>query len=443
MHFDKRIAASLLAPFAFAAACGGEAFGPTGSTGSTSTGAGSGGASARQLPCDVDAVLQANCRSCHSATPQFGAPMPLVTHEDLTAKAVSNPSKKVYELVGARTHDDQHPMPQPPNARLGASDQKILDDWIAAGAPSSSEPCSSGTGSGGGGGSGLPSCKPDIFLESKTPYTMPTNTNDVYVCYGIDVPVAQKRHITAFVPHIENTQIVHHIVLFQSSTAAPAGPTVCSLGGASGWQIVSVWAPGGKGFELPEVAGLPIEGTAHYIVQVHYNNLTHLQGEMDASGFDLCTTAELRPNDADIMAFGTFKLDVPAHGTADITCNFTSPVYAPTVHLMAAMPHMHKLGTEISTANHPGGTGAAVDLGTRNPWDFNAQFWTPLDQAVKPGDVVSTRCAWKNDGDADVHWGENTEDEMCFTFALYYPKINSAQWSWGLPSYLSKCSPTP
>src|SRR5512140_3185561 len=82
----------------------------SGRGGDTSGGGGSGGAKAGGLPCDVDAILAANCQSCHGATPQYGAPMALVTYQDLLRPAVSDKSRKVYELVGQRIHDKVHPM---------------------------------------------------------------------------------------------------------------------------------------------------------------------------------------------------------------------------------------------------------------------------------------------------------------------------------------------
>ena len=98
-----------------------------------SNGGGGGGASAASgLPCDVEAVLKKGCAECHGATPSYGAPMPLVTFADLTAPAKSNPSKKVYEMVGTRVHDESRPMPQAPNPRLSAADTATLDTWIAA-----------------------------------------------------------------------------------------------------------------------------------------------------------------------------------------------------------------------------------------------------------------------------------------------------------------------
>lgn len=157
MRFDPRLAPLLIASLTFCAwapttGCSNGATGtPTPTSTSAATGAttGAGGAVATpDLPCDVDDVLKANCQSCHGATPTFGAPMPLVTLADLEAPAVTSAAKKVYELVGTRTHDDLHPMPQAPNPLLNAADQKVIDDWIAGGAKAGTTDC----GSGGAGG---------------------------------------------------------------------------------------------------------------------------------------------------------------------------------------------------------------------------------------------------------------------------------------------------
>jgi hypothetical protein len=366
--------------------------------------------------------------------------MPLVTLDDLTRPAVSDPKRKVYELLKERVHNDQSPMPPPPNARLVAEDTKVLDDWIAASAPGSADKCNDGT-SGEDPGAGAPSCTPDISVVPKTPFLMPQDESDVYICYGIEVNVAEKRHITAFVPHIDNSKIVHHMLLFQTDAAQPAGPLPCN---STSGRIISVWAPGVKGFELPPQAGMPLQGTTHYLLQVHYNNLQGLSGEKDASGIDLCSTTSLRPNDADVLALGTFGIDIPAHGSLDKTCDLTVPAGSQDLHIVGAMPHMHKLGTTISTVYRPGGVGVPIDLGSRETWDFANQYWTTLDQVVRAGDKVSTRCAWNNPTDKNVTFGENTDNEMCFSFTMYYPKIEAPNWNWTVPAlFLSQCGPTP
>jgi hypothetical protein len=403
---------------------------------------GAGGGASGALPCDVKDVLSANCGQCHSNPPVYGAPMPLLTHEDLIAPAVSDPKRKVYELVGERIHDAEKPMPQPPNMKLGAADLKVLDDWIGAGAPASQEECGGGAGGAGGGGTGV-SCTPDLEIAAAAPWSMPQNVPDIYVCYGFDVSFAEERQITAFAPRVDNATIVHHMLLYKTDSTYSATPQACAVGGGQGWRLMSVWAPGGEAFELPPEAGLPLDGTSHFVVQVHYSNLTKLSGEKDGSGFSLCTTKDLRPNEADILAFGTTNFSIPAAGSLDITCDFNVPAQLPPTRVIGGMPHMHLLGKQISTVVHPGGTGAPQDIGSRDPWDFNNQFWTKLDVTVKGGDKISTRCAWENPGAMNVGFGEDTSDEMCYGFVLYYPRIEAPGWNWGLPAIGSQCAKTP
>jgi hypothetical protein len=152
------LSAALLLPLV-AIACGG------GDTG------GAAGGPAGGLPCDVDAVLARSCRSCHAEAPKFGAPMPLVSLADLQAAAPSDPSRKVYELVAERIHDDARPMPPPPNARLGA-DEATIDAW--------SRPAPAGPtrgGGGGGGGAAAPRCTP-TWCSSRRP-AMPQAETDI------------------------------------------------------------------------------------------------------------------------------------------------------------------------------------------------------------------------------------------------------------------------
>lgn len=67
-----------------------------------------------------------------------GAPMPMEKYEDLIAPAVSEPSKKVYELVEVRVHDLENPMP--PQGMLTSDQLSGIDAWVAAGAPPGNEP---------------------------------------------------------------------------------------------------------------------------------------------------------------------------------------------------------------------------------------------------------------------------------------------------------------
>jgi len=389
------------------------------------------------LPCAVDGVLARNCRSCHSNPPLYGAPMPLVTWEDLQAPAPSDRSKKVYERVGARIHDDADPMPKPPNARLGPGDTKILDDFITVGAPRSGNSCQSQ----GADGSPVPlDCAPDVHMLPQGRWTMPKEQKDEYVCYGFDITESVKRHTIAFAPKIDNKKLVHHVVLFQSDSAEDPTPHACSAGGSILWRMIFAWAPGGQNLNLPPEAGFPLEGTTHYVAQVHYNNVTGLEGESDGSGFDMCSTDQLRPNDADVMAFGSQEFKIPKQSRYGIECSLTVPSSFSEVHTFSALPHMHKLGTSLSNTLYPASDPSKpIDMGAQSTWDFNNQVWMRIDATLRSGDLVKTRCAWTNTTQDDVGFGQNTDDEMCYAFTMYYPRIDASAWSWARPAVSSNC----
>jgi hypothetical protein len=101
------------------------------------TAAGSSGASgeAQRIPCDVEAVVSRSCRSCHAAHMNLGAPMSLVTWADFQKPAVTDASKKVYELVNVRVQDTARPMPPAMDGKISAADRAVVVSWTMQGAP--------------------------------------------------------------------------------------------------------------------------------------------------------------------------------------------------------------------------------------------------------------------------------------------------------------------
>ncbi len=417
----------------------GSASAPTNGGGSgASPGGGASGATASGLPCDVDAVLAKNCQSCHGASPTAGASSSLVTWNDLNAPSKSDPSRKEYELIGARTHDDKRPMPPPPNMRLSATDQATLDGFIAASAPKSTAVCGSVAPTGDG--TEPLSCTPDLHFAPPSPWSMPQNQLDQYVCYGVDVPATAAKHIVAFSPKVDNKKIVHHMLLFRAPSTVSSTPTPCSAGGSLQWSLMFGWAPGGKNMYTPKEAGYPLDPNApsHFVVQVHYNNALALAGQHDSTGLDMCTSAP-RQYEADVVAFGTHSLSIPPNSTYQRTCSVTIPQAMAGRTFTAAMPHMHTLGTAIDTHLTPAGGGAKQDMGTIANWDFQNQAFLPIQVTAKAGDTITTHCAYKNTTSSVVQFGENTENEMCYSFTMYYPRITTPLFAWDTPALTSTC----
>lgn len=419
-------------------ACGGGSSGGPSTSGPLDEDDSGGGTGVAGLPCDVDKVLADHCRKCHASPPQFGAPMPLVTWENLVAPSLADPAKKVYEGVVERVADERRRMPPSPNAPLSAAEQKTLADWIAAGAPRGADRCDGPTEVPPANGL---SCTPDLSLAPESAWEMPEAAGDEYVCWGVDLAKEQATHITAFAPVIDNTEITHHIVLYEAPSAYSRVPTPCDAGSAIAWRMVLGWAPGVGPLELPPEAGFPISTDparpTHYVAQMHYSNPLGKKGAKDKSRIDLCTSAP-RQHEADVMAFGSQSFEIPAAppagGLYTIDCALTVPSGFAGLHFFAAMPHMHQIGVAMSTTLTPAAGGPDVDLGTMSSFSFDAQAWLPVNATTQPGDVIRTRCSWANNTGAPVRFGENTGDEMCYSFSMYYPRIKASLWSWAVPA---------
>ncbi len=96
-----------------------------------------------------------------------------------------------------------------------------------------------------------------------------------------------------------------------------------------------------------------------------------------------------------------------------------------------------KIGKTITTTVLPGGTGTPVDLGSKANFDFQGQSWMPINATLHAGDVIRTRCVWNNPTAEFVTFGEKTENEMCFSFTMYYPRVSLP--SRATPSIVSTC----
>lgn len=394
------------------------------------------------LPCDINNLLTTRCQTCHSANPQYGAPMPLVTWDDLQRPASMDPTKKVYQRVQERVHSVDQPMPPGSQPRL--SDQEIasLDAWIAAGAPSSDATCASASV----GAAVKPlSCTPDTFLKANKPFTLQPGATDQYVCYGVDIDLKKKRHVIGFAPRVDNKDIVHHILLFQTTTAVSADPFFCPAFGSGVWKLMAGWAPGANNLELPPEAGFPEGvGRTHWVLQIHYNTSKTKTGT-DTSGYDLCTTEDLRPNDAGVLGFGSMSFRIPPRSNYTVRCDYRLGPEFKNVAFFNAWPHMHRFGSAMSTERLVGGNGVPEPVLSQTNFSFESQLNFPLTTRVAPGDILRTRCSWKNPSDATIGFGEGTGDEMCYDFISYYPNIPDKSvvllplFTWTTPAMYASC----
>lgn len=287
--------------------------------------------------------------------------------------------------------------------------------------------------------SGQGICERPVVLAPSKPYRIEPG-DELLVCYGVDSSPQAKRHIVEFHPRIDHEKVLHHMSLLQAPSAVSGVPAPCDAEAMTSWRSLYGWSPGASHFELPPEAGFAEDPETHYVVQLHYLNTGKTAIE-DRSGFELCASETLRDNDADIMAFGGHEFTIQAQSQLSVTCSIDVPSYGETTHLFAAFPHMHRLGASISTSVRSQGSGAPVDIGSVGEWSFDEQRWLPIDYVLEPGDRVDTTCKWNNPESHAVGFGPGIDDEMCYSFTMYYPRIENPDWHWALPALYSTCAP--
>ncbi|HEX3595962.1 MAG TPA: hypothetical protein VHU80_12710 [Polyangiaceae bacterium] len=442
--------------------------GTVGAGGTSSTQPGSG-----QLPCDVSAIISTHCLLCHTNPPQFTAPMPLLTWANFHSMGQRTTDQLVYNLVATRIQSTSAPMPPAPNPPLSDTEKTTLLNWINAGAPPAvGQGCdltpSGATGNGGasGGGTGVggtssiggtsnvgggtagaagsgqygdatggPADCTDYFeftahnntgADDKTPYQVPSNTNNdgnQYTCFYFDPPYKDGAEGLWFYPILQNTAVLHHWLLYATDAKTHDSGTLAPCQAVEpGAYLIAGWAPGASPSQLPPDVGLqlPSGSNAGFILEMHHFNPNPATPQTDTSGVKFCTApANTRPHTAGVHFTGSEGICLPPNAQQEVSgvCN---PIQTQgDIHIVNIWPHMHKLGTRMQvTITRTDGT---METLHDQLFDFNAQISYPKDVVIHPGDTMTTNCYFNNTTSAQVPFGENTQDEMCYGFVTAWP----------------------
>jgi hypothetical protein len=89
----------------------------------------------RGLPCDVAAVIAANCMECHGAVPAGGARNRLLTYEDFAAPPSDPTLGSVAELCLSRMKSTSRPMPPSGSGAIDQESLTVFARWVGAGLP--------------------------------------------------------------------------------------------------------------------------------------------------------------------------------------------------------------------------------------------------------------------------------------------------------------------
>jgi hypothetical protein len=383
---------------------------------------------------EVVRILQENCQDCHR--PGQVAPFSLLTYEQARKRA-----DDLVDLTESRKMPPWHVStteggPFRDARVLRERDIATLAAWVEAGCPE-------------GNPTDAPAPRrwdsdwalgtPDLVLKTPEPYTLGGEGRDEHRVYVIPTGLTEGRWVSAIDVKPGNPKVVHHILVAfdtrkaaQKMDEADPGPGYKVFGG---FGIIPTgnlggWSPGKFPRPLPEGVGRYLPAEADVLLQVHY----HKSGkpETDASTVGIY----FAKGPIDKMSRGAMVVPprlaflqrplllIPA-GDANYEVTGTTTIEE-DAHLIMITPHMHWLGRDfVLTATPPGGK--PFTLIRVDDWDFNWQggyeFETPV--AVPAGTRIDMKAHFDNSAKnpsnpnsppRDVHWGEQTTDEMCIGF---------------------------
>ena len=413
---------------------------PAGSAAPPLGGAGTGGAppaTAMGVPCDVAPIISDHCTGCHQNPTKTGAPMPLLTVADFQAAAHSDATKKVYQVIPVRigSTDPTKRMPQAPLDALTAPQQTTINTWLNAGAPAAPNGCAitvkeltpaSGTPDptvtptgGGSGGAHITEIEyndPDMKCYKFLTHAAGDKTakyvqglGEQYMNFDFKAPWTGTVYERATrLANDPNSKVIHHWLLFKQSGPVTDGAVSPGSGIHPDGILVHAWGPGASPIYLDPDVGVPLEDTVGYRLEAHFNNSTGGSGE-DSSGAELCVTTKKPEHVAELVWVGT---DSIAGAAASGLCAPNGPF---PIHIIAAQPHMHKMGTHMKvTVNRASGMEEVVH---DKDFSFDTQQYYVEDFQLMQGDTMTTECSYSG----FATFGMNTSNEMCYFFSLAWP----------------------
>jgi Copper type II ascorbate-dependent monooxygenase, C-terminal domain len=395
-------------------------------------------ASAPTFSKDVAPILYKNCATCHR--PDEPAPMSLLTYKDARPWA-----KSIRQYVSSGLMPPWHAT-QPHGVflndrRLSEADKNTLISWVDAGAPE-------------GNPSDLPPMpkfvdgwqigKPDLVLTMSKPFHVPAKGTIDYQFFPVATHFTEDKWVQAMEIRPGVRSVVHHVIVYMKepqgtpmvSGFKPVLPVMPARyrqnGGAEEKQqqqgpgvFLAGTAPGAPPMVFQPGKAIRIPAGSTLIFQMHYT--ANGKEAEDQTSLGLIFAKEPPEREIHASAFLNPLFTLPA-GSSDTAVD-SAIEFTEDSHITSLIPHTHLRGKswEYRLIYPDGHSQVVLDV---PHYDFNWQTWytfaKPL--AVPKGSRLEATAHYDNsvnnpsnpDPKVDVHWGDQTWNEMQFTGITYY-----------------------
>jgi hypothetical protein len=412
---------------------------------------------------DIAAILQKNCQDCHR--PGQVAPFSLLTYDQARKRG-----SDIAHVTGERLMP-----PWPASTSYGGPflDQRVLPDadlaklreWVEAGCPEGDPKDAPAPREFA---SDWPLGPPDLILTMEEPYPLEAEGNDEFRVFVLKTNFPEDRWIKAVDFKPGNRKVVHHILagIDASGTARkldardtkPGYEAVGGFGdGVPVRGFLPIWTPGSRPRRQPEGSGYLLPTKADLLIQMHYhrsgkpetdatqvglylsdkplprqvhtgfvfpNVSTEQRTKLNAKYQALGRPPTLDETYEDVLVIAPGEKDYEVKGSAKTGMRRGRPLEQ-DILVTSVMPHMHWLGKDFTfSAVLPDEKRTRIPLIKIDRWNFNWQGTYALAEPVRlPKGAYFEMEAHFDNSDANpanpshpprqVHWGEQTTNEMC------------------------------
>ena len=280
----------------------------------------------------------------------------------------------------------------------------------------------------------------DLIVSIQEPYAPKfndeRNPGNEYRCFALEHNRDEPFYITALHPNIDQSSLVHHVVLAKAkedgmvdgSTDVRGADCIDDGAFISDFRtgaMLGGWAPGMQPIELPEGVGILIQPDDYIIIQMHYYKGDNPEGTTDQSGYSFRTTDQVE-HVAQMFPFGFQDFTIPAGDEAYTrTTSLSLPM---DLKIWGVFPHMHVLGAAYKTwIEHEDGDNTCLAESKHYDFENQLQYIYEFDEELNQDDTLKISCTWNNSPSnpdlihnppIDIGYGERTDEEMCYAFGL-------------------------
>ncbi len=279
-----------------------------------------------------------------------------------------------------------------------------------------------GNPDGGGGGGGADADLPDGYETLVTvDWTLPPPsgpTPDEYFCARLTV--TEDMLLSGF--NAISPIGTHHTVLSVGDPDGADGQFSCAFF-QNHDTLLFASGVGTDDFVFPEGVALPVQAGQQLFLNVHtFNASTH-----DISGVSGVAVKKVESAEtlAEFTFAGTFDIDIAANdpeAQASGGCTLSQDGT-----ILNWWPHMHQLGEHMLVEING-------DPVHDEDFRFEEQINYPTNRQVSAGDEITVTCEYL-ESDADVHFGDSSNEEMCFAGFYRYPATGENFCASGIPNF--------